>query len=117
MGRDGSTYVTIDELDKNIVAMLGKLKVGEISIPAPFTDEQRSKKGIRIVYLKSRSEPHRMNLKDDYNKISKLAIDEKKAKVMDKWVVAHLPAYYIMVADDFTATFPNVQKYKEKKAI
>src|SRR6476660_3891503 len=27
MGRDGSTYVTIDELDKNIVAMLGKLKV------------------------------------------------------------------------------------------
>ena len=116
MGRDGSTYVTIDELDKNIVAMLGKLKVGEISIPAPFTDEQRSKKGVRIVYLKSRSEPHRMNLKDDYNKISQLALDEKKAKVMDKWVVAHLPAYYIMVADDFTATCPNVQKYKEKKA-
>ena len=117
MGRDGSTYVTIDELDKNIVAMLGKLKVGEISIPTPFTDEQRSKKGVRIVYLKSRSEPHRMNLKDDYNKISQLALDEKKAKAMDKWVVAHLPAYYIMVADDFTATCPNVQKYKaEKKA-
>ena len=33
IGRDGSTYVTIDELDKDIVAMLGKLKVGEISIP------------------------------------------------------------------------------------
>jgi hypothetical protein len=62
--------VTIDELDKDIVAMLGKLKVGEISIPTPFTDEQRSKKGVRIVFLKSRSEPHRMNLKDDYNKIS-----------------------------------------------
>ena len=71
---------------------------------------------MRIVYLKSRSEPHRMNLKDDYNKISQLALDEKKAKAMDKWVVAHLPAYYIMVADDFTATCPNVQKYKEKKA-
>ena len=115
-GRDGSTYVTIDELDKDIVGMLGKLKVGEISIPTPFTDEQRSKKGVRIVYLKSRSEPHRMNLKDDYNRISQLALDEKKALAMDKWVVAHLPAYYIMVADDFTATCPNVQKYKEKKA-
>ena len=115
-GRDGSTYVTIDELDKDIVGMLGKLKVGEISIPTPFTDEQRSKKGVRIVYLKSRSEPHRMNLKDDYNKIAQHALDEKKALAMDKWVVAHLPAYYIMVADDFTANCPNVQKYKEKKA-
>ena len=45
-----------------------------------------------------------MNLKDDYNKISQHALDEKKAKAMDKWVVAHLPAYYIMVADDFTAS-------------
>jgi len=57
-----------------------------------------------------------MNLKDDYNKIAQHALDEKKALAMDKWVVAHLPAYYIMVADDFTANCPNVQKYKEKKA-
>jgi peptidyl-prolyl cis-trans isomerase SurA len=28
LGRDGSTYVTIDELDKEIVAMLGKMKGG-----------------------------------------------------------------------------------------
>jgi len=117
MGRDGSTYVTIDELDKDIVAMLGKMKVGEISAPTAFTDEQRSKKGVRIVYLKSRSEPHRMNLKDDYNQIAQHALDEKKAKAMDKWVVTHLPNYYIMIADDFTATCPSVQKYKyEKKA-
>jgi peptidyl-prolyl cis-trans isomerase SurA len=117
MGRDGSTYVTIDELDKDIVAMLGKMKVGEISAPVAFTDEQRSKKGVRIVYLKSRSEPHRMNLKDDYNLIAQHALDEKKAKAMDKWVVTHLSNYYIMIADDFAATCPNVQKYKaDKKA-
>lgn len=117
MGRDGSTYVTIDELDKDIVAMLGKMKVGEISAPVAFTDEQRSKKGVRIVYLKSRSEPHRMNLKDDYNLIAQHALDEKKARAMDKWVVTHLSNYYIMIADDFTATCPSVQKYKaDKKA-
>src|SRR5215470_4168718 len=116
-GRDGSTYVTIDELDKDVVAMLGKLKVGEISAPTPYTDEQRSKKGVRIIYLKSRSEPHKMNLKDDYNMIAQHALDEKKAKAMDKWVVTHLPNYYIMIADDFAGTCPNVQKYKaDKKA-
>jgi len=114
-GRDGSTYVTIDELDKDIVAMLGKMKVGDISQPTVFTDEQRGKKGIRIVYLKSRSEPHRMNIKDDYNKIAQLALEEKKAKAMDKWLASKLPTYYIMIADDFSASCPNVQKYVSKK--
>src|SRR4030095_1729241 len=116
MGRDGSTYVAIDELDKDIVNMLGKLKVGEISQPTAFTDEQRGKKGVRIVYLKSRSQPHRMNMKDDYNKIAQIALEEKKAKAMDKWLSSKLPTYYIMVADDFSASCPNVQKYMSKKA-
>jgi peptidyl-prolyl cis-trans isomerase SurA len=116
MGRSGSSYVTIDELDKDVVAMLGKLKVGEISQPVNFTDDQRGKKGVRIIYLKSRSEPHRMNIKDDYNKIAQLALEEKKAKAMDKWLTAKLPTYYIMVADDFAASCPNVQKYIPKKA-
>ena len=114
-GRDGSSYVTIDELDKEVVAMLGKLKMGDISQPTQFTDEQRGKKGIRIVYLKSRSEPHRMNIKDDYNKIAQLALEEKKAKAMDKWIASKLPTYYIMIADDFTSACPSVQKYISKK--
>ncbi len=115
-GRDGSTYVTIDELDKDVVSMLGKLKVGEYSQPTAFTDEQRAKKGVRIIYLKSRSEPHRMNMKDDYNKIAQLALEEKKAKAMDKWLASKLPTYYIMVADDMSASCPSVQKYISKKS-
>jgi len=57
-----------------------------------------------------------MNLRDDYNKISQLALQEKKAKAMDKWLTSKLPTYYIMVADDFDASCPNVQKYVSKKA-
>ncbi len=115
-GRDGSTYVSIDELDKGVVAMLSKLKVGEISHPVAFTDEQRNKKGVRIIYLKSRSEPHRMNLADDYNKISQLALEEKKAKAMDKWLTEKLPTYYIMIADDYKSDCRNMEKYLPKKA-
>lgn len=94
--RDGSTYVTIDALDKDMVGMLGKMKVGEYSQPTAFADEQ-GKKGVRIVFLKSRSEPHRMNLHDDYSKISQFALEEKKAKAMEKWMMAKLPTYYISV--------------------
>ena len=114
--RDGSTYVTIDALDKDMVGMLGKMKIGDYSQPTAYTDEQ-GKKGVRIVYLKSRSEPHRMNLHDDYSKISQFALEEKKAKAMEKWMVAKLPTYYINVDPQTETECPKLKKYAgDKKA-
>jgi peptidyl-prolyl cis-trans isomerase SurA len=94
--RDGDTYNTIDELDKDIVAVLDKLKIGEISQPTAF-DDQRGKKGVRLLYLKSRSEPHRMNLANDYDKIANYALEQKKSTALEKWLTTHIPTYYIMV--------------------
>ena len=110
LNRDGSPYVTIDQLDKDMVGMISKMKIGEFSQPTPFTDEQ-GKKGVRIVYLKSRSEPHRMNLHDDYSKISQFALEEKKSKALDKWLKSTVPTYYIMVDGESQATCPQLQKY------
>jgi peptidyl-prolyl cis-trans isomerase SurA len=109
-GRDGSTYVTIDALDKDMVGMMAKMKVGEFSQPVAFTDEQ-AKKGARIVQLKSRSEPHRMNLKDDYSKISTYALEEKKSKVLEKWVKEKVLTYYIMVDPQTGKDCPQLQKF------
>jgi peptidyl-prolyl cis-trans isomerase SurA len=110
LNRDGSPYVTIDQLDKDMVATLSKMKVGEYSQPVAFTSEQE-KKGVRIVYLKSRSEPHRMNLKDDYSKISQAALEEKKAQALEKWITKMVPTYYIMVDNVTAASCPRMQKY------
>ncbi len=108
--RDGSTYVTIDQLDKEMVGMLSKMKVGDISQPTIFESEQ-AKKGVRIVYLKSRSEPHRMNMQDDYSKISQFALEEKKSKTLEKWLSTKIPTYYIMVDDNMVEECPQVAKY------
>lgn len=56
---------------------------------------------MRIVNLRSKTEPHRENLKDDYNKIAIRALEEKKAKAVEKWFVNKLPTYYIMVDKEF----------------
>lgn len=112
--RDGSTFVTIDMLDKEMVAMLDKMKIGEISQPVPFEAEQ-GKKGVRIIFLKSKSEPHRMNLKDDYSRISQFALEEKKSKTLDKWIKGKLPTYYIMVDAGTTKDCPQLEKYSTDK--
>lgn len=113
LNRDGSPYVTIDQLDKEMVAMLSKMKVGEFSQPTPFTSEA-NKRGVRIVYLKSRSEPHRMNLHDDYSKISQMALEEKKGIALDKWLKAKIPTYYIMVDNASTDECPSLEKFVSK---
>jgi peptidyl-prolyl cis-trans isomerase SurA len=100
---DGSNFVTIDQLDKDMVEKtLKTLKVGEVSTPQLYTDE-RGKKVVRIVYLRSKSEPHRENLKDDYDKIAKRALEEKKQSAMHKWFAEHIPGYYINVDSDFSS--------------
>lgn len=99
-GRDGSTFLTIDQLDKDLVLMLKDLKAGEYSKPKEFTDE-RGKKGIRIVYLKTRTQPHRENLKDDYDRISQRALEEKKNNAIETWFNKKIPTYFIKVDADY----------------
>ncbi|MGI8950095.1 MAG: peptidylprolyl isomerase [Chitinophagaceae bacterium] len=98
---DQSTYVTIDQLDKDLVVALKNMKVGQVSQPLPYTDE-RGTKAIRIVYLKTETQPHRENLKDDYNKIAARALDEKKQQVLEKWFADHIPTYYINIDKSYT---------------
>ncbi len=117
LGRDGAPYVRIDDLDKEMVAALRKMKVGEFSQPVAFTNEQ-GKKGVRIIYLKSRTEPHVMNMRDDYSKIADQALEVKKAETLDKWLKAKIPTYYIMLDAEIEAECPSLKRFatEEEKA-
>jgi len=98
-GREGS-FMTIDQLDKDVVPMLNNLTVGEYSQPTDFTDD-RGKKGVRVIYLKTKTEPHRENLKDDYNKVAQRALEEKKEMALEKWFNTSIKNYYIMIDDEY----------------
>ncbi len=97
---DGSTFLSIDALEKEMVVAIKDLKVGEISNPIVY--EERGIKKVRIVYLKSRTEPHIENLREDYNKVAARALEEKKQQVLEKWFKEHLPLYYITIDKEFT---------------
>ena len=98
-GKDGG-FLTIDQLDKDLVVRLRDLKVGEFSQPVEYNDE-RGKKGMRMVWLKSKSTPHRENLKDDYNKIAQRALEEKKETELEKWFSQKIKGYYITIDNEY----------------
>jgi len=100
-GRDGSTYITMDQVDKEMVIALKYMKPGSFSKPQVFTDERGSKK-VRIIYLKNRTEPHRENLKEDYNRVANRAMEDKKSGILEKWFKEHIPTYYISIDKSFS---------------
>ncbi|HEV8079178.1 MAG TPA: peptidylprolyl isomerase [Chitinophagaceae bacterium] len=108
-GRDGSTFLTIDQLDKDLVVRLKDLRVGEYSQPTEYTDE-REKKGVRIVQLITKTEPHRENLTNDYNKIAQRAIEDKKNKMLEMWFYKNIPRFYIKVDNEYKGC-PEMQKW------
>ena len=100
-GQNGS-FLTIDQLDKEIIPVYKSLTVGSYSQPVGFSDE-RGKKGVRILYLKSQTQPHRENMKDDYSKIAIRALEEKKENALDKWFATKLSGYYVMVDPEYNS--------------
>ena len=112
-GRDGSSFVTIDQLDKEVVILLQTMKAGDYSKPISSTDE-RGKKIVKIFYLQTRTEPHRENLKDDYARVSQRALEEKKNDALEKWFVTHIPNYFIQLDTEFQAC-DSVKEWLGKK--
>jgi len=100
MNNEGSVYIKIDQLDKDAVVALKGLNAGDISKPQSYTDE-RGRKTVRILYLKTRTEPHRENLKDDYNRVAQRALEIKKQTVLEKWFKDHIPGYYVTIDKEY----------------
>lgn len=97
---DGSVRLSIDQLDKGIVENLKTMKPGDISQPLTYTDD-RGKQATRLVYLVHQTDPHRMNLKDDYDRVAQQALGEKKQHALDDWFKQHVADFYIDIDPEY----------------
>ncbi|HET8573747.1 MAG TPA: peptidylprolyl isomerase [Edaphocola sp.] len=100
--RTGSAALEINNLqDQDVVKAAGTLKIGEFSQPQIFRDERTQTQQCRILYLKSRSTPHRLNLKDDYSLIQQKALAKKQNDFLFNWVKDKSKDYYIHVDPEY----------------
>ncbi len=99
-GRDGSGLITIDQLDKEMVLLIKNLNPGEYAKPQVYADEKGQKK-VRLIFFSTRTDPHRENIKDDYNRLSIRAVEDKKQAQLEKWFSEHIPSYYITIDNEY----------------
>jgi len=79
----GSTKIPLENLDPGIFFIVDTMHVGQITMPISYTlDEAQA---VRIIYYKTKIPPHQANLKDDYQKIYKAALEEKKNNAVNEW--------------------------------
>ncbi len=82
-GELGTFY--INQLDKSVLDVVSKLKVGEISFPKRYEYSSGSY-GYHIIYLEERTLQHAPDLDKDYTDIKKLADEYKKQKKYQEWI-------------------------------
>ena len=74
----------LDQLPTKDYYMIRNMQVEELSEPYESTDHSH-KLCYKVLYLKSRIEPHRANLKQDYMLLDGLALMNKNMEVMQDW--------------------------------
>lgn len=93
----------IGQMDQNLVFMLeNQMKVGDVS-PIIQHVGSDAKQAWRIIYLKSRTEPHKANLKDDYIKLLNMATFERQKKSITDWIAKKSKTTYIKIDSEFNS--------------
>ena len=92
----GTALFEAENLDKSLIFAVEKLKTGEITKPLPMVTDE-GKNAYRLVYLKSIRAPHTANLRDDYDKIQKATLENKKAELIEKWMNEKIKNTYIKI--------------------
>ncbi len=96
----GTSRFRTEELDPSLFFSVDRLEIGAVSQPMPATTDD-GKQAFKIVTLLDRIEPHQANLEQDYDFIQKLALEEKKIRVVREWIERRLESMYVFVHDDY----------------
>ena len=109
--QSASSVLQLDNLpDPQMALAIADLKVGDFSKPEIFTDPYTRRKSCRILYLRSRTDPHKANLADDYNRIQTVALQKKQNDYLMKWMLEKIPTHYLKMDPEF-ANCPSMTEW------
>ncbi|MFO0356781.1 MAG: peptidylprolyl isomerase [Sphingobacteriaceae bacterium] len=95
------TIEEISQIDQKMVLTINELNIGEISKTMEFMNYAENKPAFRIIKLKNRIDPHKANMKDDYQKLSQMASSEKSRKALKDWIKKRSKITYIKIDEEY----------------
>lgn len=111
----GTTKFDVAEIEPGLFFILDKLKLGEISDVTKQAGSD-NKPAFKLLKIKSKSEPHRANLKDDYQRLQNIALQQKQAKAVNTWINKKRKQSYIKITEEYMGCqFRNTWFDKDKQ--
>ncbi|WP_428661582.1 foldase protein PrsA [Runella sp.] len=99
--QQGSSRLALDaSMDYGLFMMLDTMKVGTISAPMNYRTDD-GKTAMRIIYYKSKIEPHTASLKEDFEKLTNIVLANKKTQAVDEWFKKAIADVFIKVDPEF----------------
>lgn len=99
----GSTKFEMDQLsaiDPTLFLTVNKMQIGEFSKPV-LTSSSDGKQAYCIFLLKTRTEPHKANLRDDYQRIQDAATAMKESNIVRNWITKKIDKTYIRIDENY----------------
>ncbi len=96
----GNTLLELTMLDPKMHQIVQGMKEGEISEVITETDRM-GHEYYKIIKVNKRIPAHKMDFIKDYPKIKEMALEEKKKKVLIKWMDEKIKNNYIKINPDF----------------
>lgn len=96
----GGTSFEISELAPDDYYALENLKEGQLSGVLAFTTAD-GKKAVRLIQMNEQTEPHQLNIKDDYARLQQFAVNQKEQKAMGDWVLQKAEREYIRIDENY----------------
>jgi peptidyl-prolyl cis-trans isomerase SurA len=97
----GLGLLTLDaSMDPALYFAIDTMQVGDISKPISYRMEDGSS-AMRILWYKSKAEPHTANLRDDYEKISQIVLSNKRNNALEEWFKKAQGDVYISVEPEY----------------
>jgi len=96
-----SSRFSVEELDPDVSKVLTGLKINEISDPFKTTDENSKQTVFKIVKLINKTNGHKANLQEDYQKMAELYLAKKKQDVLNEWISAQQAKTYIRIDNTY----------------
>lgn len=102
----GFNMIPLDKIneftqDEGIFNVIDTMQVGEISRPLVYINPRTREQGYRIVYYKTKSEPHKASLETDYSRLKNAALAQKRNKVVEEWFDEKTGEQYIRIDESY----------------
>ncbi len=95
------THFDLTRMPPELYAKVGNLKKGDIS-EVFFEENREGDKTFKIILLKSKTDAHTADLSQDYVKIKDLAIQKKRAELVEKWADEIIQETYIKISSGYS---------------